>query len=252
MWNDLNSGIINLHNNMKKLNEAQTDQEYDTYRYKVDKSILSLANVMGQTMGIPVNNVYKMFNAVYYYAAGTNIIDGNIEKQYDRIVDAYLDGDMEEYKRLYEQKASTLSDPDNAKSGTKEVIKERYLAGDMSQEQATDFLEYLEYDSYFTIKEWDYENSTGEKWTQYVELDSAIQDAITSGNRQAIIDAVTDLTSHGVKESSVENHITKQFKPMYLESKSKANFKNYLITAYTFCGKTFDEAAKKIDDWEKE
>lgn len=252
MWNDLNEGMENIHSNLSKMHDSATDEEYDTYSYKVEKNILKVANVLGQMTRVPVNNIYNTFNSAYMYAFGTGIIDGNIEKQYDRIVDAYLDGDMEEYKRLYEQKASTLSDPDNAKSGTKKVIKERYLAGDMSQEQATDFLEYLEYDSYFTIKEWDYENSTGEKWTQYVELDSAIQDAITSGNRQAIIDAVTDLTSHGVKESSVESHITEQFRPMYLESKSKANFKNYLITAYTFCGKTFDEAAKKIDDWEKE
>ena len=253
MWNDCNNAIINLHNNINKMNGAQTDEEYDKYNYKVQTSILTLVTTLGQFKGVPVNNVYNMFNAVYTYAAGTSIMNGDVEKQYDRIVDAYLDGDTKEYKRLYEQKANTLSNPDSAKSGTKSTIKERYLNGEMSQEQAESFLNDLGYDdAYFTIKEWDYTNETGEKYLQYGELDSAIEDAVKSGDRQNVIDAVKDLTDHGIKESSVESHISKTFKPIYQESHSKANLKSYLITAYEYCGVPRDKAMEKIKAWEKE
>lgn len=253
MWNDCNNAIINLHNNINKMNGAQTDEEYDKYNYKVQTSILTLVTTLGQFKGVPVNNVYNMFNAVYTYAAGTSIMNGDVEKQYDRIVDAYLDGDTKEYKRLYEQKANTLSNPDSAKSGTKSTIKERYLNGEMSQEQAESFLNDLGYDdAYFTIKEWDYTNETGEKYLQYGELDSAIEDAVKSGDRQNVIDAVKDLTDHGIKESSVESHISKTFKPIYQESHSKANLKSYLITAYEYCGVPRDKAMKKIKAWEEE
>lgn len=251
MWNDCNNAIINLHNNINKMNGAQTDEEYDKYNYKVQTSILTLVTTLGQFKGVPVNNVYNMFNAVYTYAAGTSIMNGDVEKQYDRIVDAYLDGDTKEYKRLYEQKANTLSNPDSAKSGTKSTIKERYLNGEMSQEQAESFLNDLGYDdAYFTIKEWDYTNETGEKYLQYGELDSAIEDAVKSGDRQSVIDAVKDLTDHGIKESSVESHISKTFKPIYQESHSKANLKSYLITAYEYCGVPRDKAMEKIKAWE--
>ena len=253
MWNDCNNAIINLHNNINKMNGAQTDEEYDKYNYKVQTSILTLVTTLGQFKGVPVNNVYNMFNAVYTYAAGTSIMNGDVEKQYDRIVDAYLDGDTKEYKRLYEQKANTLSNPDSAKSGTKSTIKERYLNGEMSQEQAESFLNDLGYDdAYFTIKEWDYTNETGEKYLKYGELDSAIEDAVKSGDRQSVIDAVKDLTDHGIKESSVESHISKTFKPIYQESHSKANLKSYLITAYEYCGVPRDKAMKKIKAWEEE
>lgn len=253
MWNDCNNAIINLHNNINKMNGAQTDEEYDKYNYKVQTSILTLVTTLGQFKGVPVNNVYNMFNAVYTYAAGTSIMNGDVEKQYDRIVDAYLDGDTKEYKRLYEQKANTLSNPDSAKSGTESTIKERYLNGEMSQEQAESFLNDLGYDdAYFTIKEWDYTNETGEKYLQYGELDSAIEDAVKSGDRQNVIDAVKDLTDHGIKESSVESHISKTFKPIYQESHSKANLKSYLITAYEYCGVPRDKAMEKIKAWEEE
>lgn len=253
MWNDCNNAIINLHNNINKMNGAQTDEEYDKYNYKVQTSILTLVTTLGQFKGVPVNNVYNMFNAVYTYAAGTSIMNGDVEKQYDRIVDAYLDGDTKEYKRLYEQKANTLSNPDSAKSGTKSTIKERYLNGEMSQEQAESFLNDLGYDdAYFTIKEWDYTNETGEKYLQYGELDSAIEDAVKSGDRQSVIDAVKDLTDHGIKESSIESHISKTFKPIYQESHSKANLKSYLITAYEYCGVPRDKAMEKIKAWEEE
>lgn len=253
MWNDCNNAIINLHNNINKMNGAQTDEEYDKYNYKVQTSILTLVTTLGQFKGVPVNNVYNMFNAVYTYAAGTSIMNGDVKKQYDRIVDAYLDGDTKEYKRLYEQKANTLSNPDSAKSGTKSTIKERYLNGEMSQEQAESFLNDLGYDdAYFTIKEWDYTNKTGEKYLKYGELDSAIEDAVKSGDRQNVIDAVKDLTDHGIKESSIESHISKTFKPIYQESHSKANLKSYLITAYEYCGVPRDKAMEKIKAWEKE
>lgn len=253
MWNDCNNAIINLHNNINKMNGAQTDEEYDKYNYKVQTSILTLATALGQFKGVPVNNVYNMFNAVYTYAAGTSIMNGDVEKQYDRIVDAYLDGDTKEYKRLYEQKANTYKDPDKVKSGTKSTIKERYLNGEMSQEQAESFLNELGYDdAYFTIKEWDYTNETGEKYSKYGELDSAIEEAVKSQDRQSVIDAVENLTDHGIKESSVESHISKTFKPIYQESHSKANLKSYLITAYEYCGVPRDKAMEKIKGWEEE
>lgn len=253
MWNDCNNAIINLHNNINKMNGAQTDEEYDKYNYKVQTSILTLVTTLGQFKGVPVNNVYNMFNAVYTYAAGTSIMNGDVEKQYDRIVDAYLDGDTKEYKRLYEQKANTYKDPDKVKSGTKSTIKERYLNGEMSQKQAESFLNDLGYDdAYFTIKEWDYTNETGEKYSKYGELDSAIEEAVKSQDRQSVIDAVKDLTDHGIKESSVESHISETFRPIYQESHSKANLKSYLITAYEYCGVPRDKAMEKIKAWEEE
>lgn len=253
MWNDFNEGMQSLKNNLNKMHDSATDEEHDEYSYKVEKSILTIANVLGQIKGVPVNNIFNTFNSAYTYVMGTGIMDGDVEKQYDRIVDAYLDGDTKEYKRLYEQKANTLSNPDSAKSGTKSTIKERYLNGEMSQEQAESFLNDLGYDdAYFTIKEWDYTNETGEKYLKYGELDSAIEDAVKSGDRQSVIDAVKDLTDHGIKESSVESHISKTFKPIYQESHSKANLKSYLITAYEYCGVPRDKAMEKIKAWEEE
>lgn len=253
MWNDFNEGMQSLKSNLNKMHDSATDEEHDEYSYKVEKSILTIANVLGQIKGVPVNNIFNTFNSAYTYVMGTGIMDGDVEKQYDRIVDAYLDGDTKEYKRLYEQKANTLSNPDSAKSGTKSTIKERYLNGEMSQEQAESFLNDLGYDdAYFTIKEWDYTNKTGEKYLKYGELDSAIEDAVKSGDRQNVIDAVKDLTDHGIKESSVESHISKTFKPIYQESHSKANLKSYLITAYEYCGVPRDKAMKKIKAWEEE
>lgn len=253
MWNDFNEGMQSLKNNLNKMHDSATDEEHDEYSYKVERSILTIANVLGQIKGVPVNNIFNTFNSAYTYVMGTGIMNGDVEKQYDRIVDAYLDGDTKEYKRLYEQKANTLSNPDSAKSGTKSTIKERYLNGEMSQEQAESFLNDLGYDdAYFTIKEWDYTNETGEKYSKYGELDSAIEEAVKSQDRQSVIDAVKDLTDHGIKESSVESHISKTFKPIYQESHSKANLKSYLITAYEYCGVPRDKAMEKIKAWEEE
>lgn len=337
MWNDFNEGMQSLKNNLNKMHDSATDEEHDEYSYKVEKSILTIANVLGQIKGVPVNNIFNTFNSAYTYVMGTGIMDGDIENQYDRVLDAYLDGDMDEYNRLLEQKANTLSNPDSAKTGVKnkakeryldgeitreqtegmlkelgdespsltiegwnyksegkdfkpyelmvdaylegnmdeydrlyelkadtlsdpnsangeikKVIKKRYLSGEMSESQTEDMLNEIgDEEPYFTMEGWKYTEETGEQYSQYVEVDNAINDALENQDRQAVIDSVQSLIDHGVDVGDIESHITKKFKPIYLDSEYKADLKSYLITAYEYCGKTRTEAIKKIEDWEK-
>ncbi len=185
-----------------------------TLRYFKDSSAKNLRSLIfdiGTVIGIPAENLYKTVNG-----AGLHLEDfingeplsfnagytGSMSAYYKVMYESLASGDSKEYKKVYdkalEQQLLTKTE-DEAKSaitaGIKSKLKESYIAGEISDDQALQILNTLgDDDAYFTIKAWD--NADNEEYSKYSELAEAVR---TGKN---IDTELQELIDNGVKEKT--------------------------------------------------
>lgn len=142
--NNTANDILKIQKAAENLKNAKTDEQHDEAAYNLKKYLVKLVESLCQFTGNPVQNDHNLLNGIYKWYGDTDadIIYGSadIKSQYDRIADAYLNGDMKEFDRLLEQQESILQNPDNAINGVTKKMKERYSAGELSEEEFKDYL----------------------------------------------------------------------------------------------------------------
>lgn len=138
------------------------------------------------------------------------------------------------------------------------ILRDSYNKNTLSKEKITGILtEYEglnENDVYYKFKEWDFKKTHPEEsFSKYDAMNSAIKEVINgSDNRKPMMAEIEDLMKHGVEAKSLQSQLTKEYKPLYLELKSKgkaSTLKNVLIAAYMATGLSRDDAIKRIDNW---
>ena len=252
-------GISKLYagaNNMRKYITDPDYREKHTF-YDVAKET---ARGVSLVTGIPGFNVLRDIESLYHAVTGKwlgGIIRSNT-RQYQRSVDALLDGNTEEYNSIMQELSDKNVEEDKIDSGIMSELKKRYTAGEMEKSTVENILkdqfEMDENDIYYKLKKWE----NGSDWTKYSDFYSAMDNAYETGkinDRDKIKAEIDDLKKHGVKEENIKSQITEKYKPIYLEAKKKGNYadlKNLLISAYMMCGDSHSEAMKKIDNWSKQ
>lgn len=252
-------GISKLYagaNNMRKYITDPDYREKHTF-YDVAKET---ARGVSLVTGIPGFNVLRDIESLYHAVTGKwlgGIIRSNT-RQYQRSVDALLDGNTEEYNSIMQELSDKNVEEDKIDSGIMSELKKRYTAGEMEKSTVENILkdqfEMDDNDIYYKLKKWE----NGSDWTKYSDFYSAMDNAYETGkinDRDKIKAEIDDLKKHGVKEENIKSQITEKYKPIYLEAKKKGNYadlKNLLISAYMMCGDSHSEAMKKIDNWSKQ
>lgn len=252
-------GISKLYagaNNMRKYITDPDYREKHTF-YDVAKET---ARGVSLVTGIPGFNVLRDIESLYHAVTGKwlgGIIRSNT-RQYQRSVDALLDGNTEEYNSIMQELSDKNVEEDKIDSGIMSELKKRYTAGEMEKSTVENILkdqfEMDDNDIYYKLKKWE----NGSDWTKYSDFYSALDNAYETGkinDRDKIKAEIDDLKKHGVKEETIKSQITEKYKPIYLEAKKNGNYadlKNLLISAYMMCGDSHSEAMKKIDDWSKQ
>lgn len=252
-------GISKLYagaNNMRKYITDPDYREKHTF-YDVAKET---ARGVSLVTGIPGFNVLRDIESLYHAVTGKwlgGIIRSNT-RQYQRSVDALLDGNTEEYNSIMQELSDKNVEEDKIDSGIMSELKKRYTAGEIEESTVENILkdqfEMDDNDIYYKLKKWE----NGSDWTKYSDFYSAMDNAYETGkinDRDKIKAEIDDLKKHGVKEENIKSQITEKYKPIYLEAKKKGNYadlKNLLISAYMMCGDSHSEAMKKIDNWSKQ
>lgn len=252
-------GISKLYagaNNMRKYITDPDYREKHTF-YDVAKET---ARGVSLVTGIPGFNVLRDIESLYHAVTGKwlgGIIRSNT-RQYQRSVDALLDGNTEEYNSIMQELSDKNVEEDKIDSGIMSELKKRYTAGEMEKSTVENILkdqfEMDDNDIYYKLKKWE----NGSNWTKYSDFYSAMDNAYETGkinDRDKIKAEIDDLKKHGVKEENIKSQITEKYKPIYLEAKKNGNYadlKNLLISAYMMCGDSHSEAMKKIDNWSKQ
>jgi hypothetical protein len=252
-------GISKLYagaNNMRKYITDPDYREKHTF-YDVAKET---ARGVSLVTGIPGFNVLRDIESLYHAVTGKwlgGIIRSNT-RQYQRSVDALLDGNTEEYNSIMQELSDKNVEEDKIDSGIMSELKKRYTAGEMEKSTVENILkdqfEMDDNDIYYKLKKWE----NGSDWTKYSDFYSAMDNAYETGkinDRDKIKAEIDDLKKHGVKEENIKSQITEKYKPIYLDAKKNGNYadlKNLLISAYMMCGDSHSEAMKKIDNWSKQ
>ncbi len=172
----------------------------------------------------------------------------DVPKKYEQLIDAYLEGDDAHYNKVNNNLKAEKSE--NAISeGIKKAVKNKYQAGTITEEQATDVLqELLGYDdnkAYWIIDEWGSEDEDYAKYNDFSE-------AVRTGND--LKDVINDYLDHGVTKKTLAGQITKTFKQEYIELYRTDNaeasaLRRSLLDAYVALGYDRDDKADDIADW---
>ena len=138
----------------------------------------------------------------------------------------------------------------DAKGDIKTEVKDRFLNGSMSHDQAMKYLAKnvgLDEDTaWFQLEEWKYDSNYGRL---FLEIDKVCKTG--SSSREGIVDTANTYKSHGKEKSDIAGSITAKYKERYLNAtgKEKVNLNSALITAYQAIGYSRQDAMKKIHEW---
>ena len=247
--NNTANDILKIQKAAENLKNAKTDEQHDEAAYNLKKYLVKLVESLCQFTGNPVQNDHNLLNGIYKWYGDTDadIIYGSadIKSQYDRIADAYLNGDMKEFDRLLEQQESILENPDNAINGVTKKMKERYSAGELSEEEFKDYLVNGagkdEPKAIKTISDIDWKEEYGKDISKIdVLVDSYFND------KEEYKRVRKDMETY-LKSESVDNEMTKKIKELYLGKKISAKeAKKYLKDVK---GMSNADIQDKLDEW---
>lgn len=247
--NNTANDILKIQKAAENLKNAKTDEQHDKAAYNLKKYLVKLVESLCQFTGNPVQNDHNLLNGIYKWYGDTDadIIYGSadIKSQYDRIADAYLNGDMKEFDRLLEQQESILQNPDNAINGVTKKMKERYSAGELSEEEFKDYLVNGagkdEPKAIKTISDIDWKEEYGKDISKIdVLVDSYFND------KEEYKRVRKDMETY-LKSESVDNEMTKKIKELYLGKKISAKeAKKYLKDVK---GMSNADIQDKFDEW---
>lgn len=257
-------GISKLVSAGQKMYKYATDEDYRKKHtwFSVAKSFVYGLSQVG---GVPGYNLLRELEGIYHTVKGDFMggIKRTNNRNYELMVDAYVDKDTESYEKTELELIEAGVDEATILSGIQSEMGERYKAGTIERSVVEEFMrtekDMEEKDIFMKIRTWDYkkEYPEGEYNSGYAYLYHYLDAAFESGkveDRQIIKDEIQLLLKNGVEKGTISARITDHFKSDYLEAKKNGNYaslKNLIISAYMMLGLTHEEANKKIDAWEE-
>lgn len=202
-YNDLVDNVKYMKQSIEAYNNAVTEADIEKARIKIVNNGIKLLNVIGTASGVPVNNAMNLFKSGYMFTK--DIVTGSplgsstmldikaVDTMYQRIEEAILDADWNRVEELRVQlvKASEAADPEQK---TKEnirdkAIKEAFVNGEITKEQASEALEKIGYDDEQIVKylsKWinlRTQNELGEEATLDDYIESAKESSIDNSSQ---------------------------------------------------------------------
>lgn len=261
----------------------------ETSAKKSVDALMTLAETIGEYIGVPVRNMKQLMLSMVYYtmdavegvengdfhvSGDKDLLDNwEIASQYERIYEATLNGDAEEAERLTQQlvKQMMSDKKEELKTGDitedaiieavqndvvnkmNNIVKADFLEGTATEEEALDYLTELGWDedaAYLQLQKWE-----GGSSSEYKPMNDAIAAAAkdpTPENRKKVIEEIKGLVEHGKTKKGVKDSISKKYKAEYIELYNKdkaADLHAILLTAFMTAGFTEEEAKAELKKW---
>lgn len=227
-----------------------------------DKTSAVIGSI-GNLLGVPVKNILRDVKGIvqtagfawddkpnprtktgaYMARRGMDLNNG------EEMILALQRGDMEHIQRVFGRYESQ----EKAESALQSAIGEKYRAGEMSAEEATQLLtDYFEredeHEVYWLFDKWDYarDNGSSEGWKKYGKF----LEGIESGDFQSEMER---LLEHGAEASDIQSQITRTYRKKYLENPDdREEIREKLQTVYKATGMHEDDILEKFKDWDFE
>lgn len=259
--NNLVENTESLTKNTKKYSDAKTDADKELALQKVIKSTLRIAQTIGEFTGVPFNNLKNIIQSIVYYSldAVDSVANGeldisndhdittwNVTNQYDRIMEAMINGDDDEYERLVQQlvDASEAKDPEKSVNAKiKNLIKEVYTSGEIDDAEVylKEKLGMSNDEAFYQEMTWD----TGST-SDYAAVDQAIENALKDNSKRSeIVSAVRDLMRHGKNQKQIKNNLKSKFGKQIKNADVYSMCRQALMAA----GYNDDEAKEILNSW---
>ena len=230
------------------------------------RKIENLAASSAQIFGLPLKNIMRDTRAIYQVF--DTVLNGE-DTTAMGIGYAFHEGRTGETvsnaNQLYEARIrenaphaqrveARYEDADAADAAVRSAIRTSFMDGDIGSATAREHLVAyggLDVDeAYWYVDSWEYAKEYG--GTDGYEKFAPFYEAVQTGND--LRNVIQRYLDNGVTEQTLRSQITEYFKPDYIKmtATERSNLKGYLINALELCGKTRDEAAEILDDWDFE
>ena len=247
-------------------------------------AVYNTVRALSYMTGVSASGALRDLVAVWNYTLGSEdstlklrMYEQNAAAKGEAWLRATEDGKKKQADKIFD----SFEDDDKAESGIKEALKNRYTSGEISAEDAAEYLinfaenensekyykekakelgmtveevkeKELQDKAFWTLDKWDFvaEGGKSEDYSKYNDLYSAVE----TGKK--LKKTIAYYKEHGASESTLRTQITEHFKPIYQEmtksERAKTNIKGYLVNAFKECGLSEYKAGKKIDEWLEE
>ena len=222
---------------------------------------LTVIGAVGDVLGVPMKNIIRDVRGIvqtagfalddkpnprtktgaYMARRGMDLNNG------EEMILALQRGDMEHIQRVFGRYESQ----EKAESALQSAIGEKYRAGEMSAEEATqlltDYFDREEYEVYWILDKWDYavENGTSEGYSKY----GVFLEAIENGG-----DYITEMQrylEYGSEMADIRSAISGRYKKQYLEADEagREEIRNKLTPVFLETDMYQSDIDKKFNDW---
>lgn len=167
----------------------------------------------------------------------------------EELLNAIQKGTEEDIQRVF----GRFENQKKAESALQSAIREKYVAGEMTAEEAeemltTNFDRDDEYEVYWILEEWDYarENGNTDGYTKY----GSLYEAIETGEYEA---EIARFLEHGADASTIRSQISKHYRKQYLEDETaREEIREKLLPVYEATGMYASDVEDKFNDWDFE
>lgn len=190
------------------------DATAEDYAKAAEKMVMSACTMLG----VPLENAKRQAvgaaNTIKDVVAGRPMsfeasADRSNGTNYARLLDATIRGDEKKTDTVMAELTEKGVEEKDVQTGYRAKLKEAFKTGKADREKTEELL--VEYggknadEAYWLVEEW--EDADGE-YSRY----DALREALTDGDRSGAAQAIDELISHGVKDSSVAAEITELYK----------------------------------------
>ena len=168
----------------------------------------------------------------------------------DELLNAIQKGTEEDIQRVF----GRFENQQKAESALQSAIRAKYVAGEMTAEEAEDLLTTNfdrddEHEVYWILEEWDYakENGNTEGYTKY----GTFFEAIDSGEDYTA--EMDRLMAHGAEASEIRSQISRKYRKQYLaDETAREEIREKLLPVYEATGMYASDIEDKFNDWDFE
>jgi hypothetical protein len=246
-YSKLLSGAVDLINAYQSAAEGKTSKTaygvvYQTLQYLSTLSGVGISNMTREVVDV-WNNTFGKWNPdkkLVRYEPNNG----------EELLNAIQKGTPEDIQRVF----GRFESQKKAESALQHAIREKYVAGEMTEEEAQDLLTTNfdrddEHEVYWILEEWNYakENGNTEGYTKY----GTFFEAIDSG--EDYTSEMNRLMAHGAEASEIRSQISRHYRRQYLEDETiREDIREKLRPVYEATGMYPDDIDAKFNDWDFE
>jgi hypothetical protein len=239
----------------KHLNGEKTSTTLWGGAYKL---LQGLSVMTGFPMASATREVTSVWNnTVAEYAPSLKVLTytGGKSQGYENLYKALKADNEERIEQLRGTLAMRGADAKAVYGGLRDVVKEEFIAGKITEQDAIDLLKAEEgspknaNDVYWLVQKWKEGGDSG-----YSKFDKMAAAVMTGEGLRA---AMQELLNNGTARDDISSAITNSYKDLYVEAYKRsraeaASLKARLLNAYVLLGYDREKKSKDIDAWLKQ